>query len=62
MQWPQDCTSLQTEANEQSEHIQPVLIAQSHNSKKHQLDVKIDSGAGCNGMPLYKMQELFDQE
>ena len=49
-------------ANEQSEHIQPGWIAQSLNSKKHQLDVKIDTGAGCNVMPLYKVQELFGQE
>ena len=62
------CNSLKTVqvsklgANEQSEHIQPAWIAQSQNSKKHQLDVKIDTGAGCNVMPLYKVQELFGQE
>ena len=62
------CNSLKTVqvsrlwANEQSEHIQPSWIAQSQNSKKHQLDVKIDTGAGCNIMPLYKVQELFGQE
>ena len=49
-------------ANEQTEHIQPACIAQSQNSKKHQLDIEIDTGAGCNVMPLYKVQELFDQE
>ena len=49
-------------ANERSEHIQPAWIAQSQNSKKHQVDVKIDTGAGCNVMPLYKVQELFGQE
>ena len=26
------------------------------------MDVKIDTGAGCNVMPLYKVQELFGQE
>ena len=36
--------------------------SQSQNSKKHQLDVEIDTGAGCNVMPLYKVQELFGQE
>ena len=62
------CNSLNTVqvsrlgANEQSEHIQPAWIAQSQNSKKHQLDIKIDTGAGCNVMPLYKVQELFGQE
>ena len=30
--------------------------------KKHQLGIKIDTGAGCNVVPLYKVQELFGQE
>ena len=60
-----NCNSLKTEqasrlgANEQSEHIQPAWIAQSQNSKKHQVDIEIDTGAGCNVMPLSKVQELF---
>ena len=49
-------------ANKQSEHIQPAWIAQSQNSKKHQVDIEIDTRAGCNVMPLYKMHELFGQE
>ena len=59
------CNSLKTVQvsrlgpNVQSEHIQP---AQSQNSKKHQLDVKIHTGPGCNVMPLYKVQELSGQE
>ena len=62
------CNSLKTVqvsrlgANEQSEHIQPAWIAQSQNSKKHQVDVEIDTGPGCNVMPLYKVQELFGPE
>ena len=62
------CNSLKTVqvsrlgANEQSEHIQPAWFAQSQNSKKHQVNVEIDTGAGCNVMPLYKVQELFGQE
>ena len=62
------CNSLKTiqvsrlEANEQSEHIQLAWIAESQNSKKYQLDVKIDTRAGCNVMPLYKVQEFFGQE
>ena len=62
------CNSLKTVqvsrlgAYEQSEHIQPAWIAQSQNSKKYQLDIKIDTAAGCNVMPLYKVQELFGQE
>ena len=49
-------------ANEQSEHIQPAWLAQSQNSKKHQVNVEIDTGARCNVMPLYKVQELLGQE
>ena len=62
------CNSLKTVqvsrlgANKQSKHIQPAWIAQSQSSKKHQLDVEIDTGAGCNVMPLYKVQELFGRE
>ena len=62
------CNSLKTVqvsrlgANKQSEHIWPAWIAQSQNSKKHQLDIEIDTGAGCNMMPLYKVQEVFGQE
>ena len=62
------CNSLKTVqvsrlgVNKQSEHVQLAWIAQSQNSKKHQLDVEIDTGAGCNVMPLYKVQELFGQE
>ena len=62
------CNSLQTVqvsrlgASKQSEHILPAWIPQSQNSKKHQVDVEIDTGAGCNVMPLYKVHELFGQE
>ena len=48
--------------NEQSGHIQPAWIAQSQNSQKHQVDIEIDTGAGCNVMPLYKVHALFGQE
>ena len=62
------CNSLKTvklfglDANDQSEHIQPAWIAQSQNSKKHQVDIEIDTGVGCNVMPLYKVHEHFGQE
>ena len=62
------CNSLKTVqvsrrgANKQSEHICLAWITQSQNSKKHQLDIEIDTGAGYNVMPLYKVQELFGQE
>ena len=62
------CKSLKTVqvsrlgASKQSKHILPAWIAQSQNSKKHQVDVEINTGAGCNVMPLYKVHELFGQE
>ena len=46
-------------ANELSEHTQPAWIALSQSSKKHQVDVEIDTGAGCNVMPLFKVKELL---
>ena len=63
-----NCNTLQTvqvsrlDANEKSEHIQPAWIVQSQNSKIHQVDMEIDTGAGCNVMPLYKVNELFGQD
>ena len=63
-----NCNTLQTVqvsrlgANEKSEHIRPAWIAQSQNSKIHQVNMEIDTGAGCNVMPLYKVNELFGQE
>ena len=63
-----NCNSLQTiqvsrlRANEKSEQIQPAWIAESQNSEMHQMNVEIDTGAGCNAMPLYKVKELFGQE
>ena len=62
------CNSLKTVqvsrlgASEPSEHIRPAWIAQSQNSKMHKVDIEIDTGAGCNMMPLYKVHELFGQE
>ena len=63
-----NCNSLQTiqvsrlGANETSEQIRPAWIAESQNSEMHQMNVGIDTGAGCNVMPLYKVKELFGQE
>ena len=62
------CNSLKTVqvsrlgANGQSEHIQLAWVAQSQNSKVHQMDMEIDMGAGYNVMPLYKINELFGRE
>ena len=63
-----NCNSLQTiqvsrlGANENSEQIRPAWIVESQNSKMHQMNVEIDTGAGCNVMLLYKVKELFGQE
>ena len=63
-----NCNSLQTVqvsrlgASEKSEHIRPAWITQSQNPQMHQIDMEIDTGAGCNVMPLYKVNELFGQE
>ena len=63
-----NCNSLQTiqvsrlGANEKSEQISPAWIAESQNSKMHQMSVEIDTEAGCNVMLLYKVKELFGQE
>ena len=63
-----NCNSIQTiqlsrlGANEKSEQIQPAWIAESQNSEMHQMNVEVDTGAGCNVMPLYKVEELFGQE
>ena len=35
---------------------------ESQSSKKHQVDIEIDTGAGCNVMPLYKVHELFSHK
>ena len=48
-----NCNTLQTVqvsrlgGNEKSEHIQPAWILQSQNSKTYQVDMEIDTGAGC---------------
>ena len=63
-----NCNSLQTTqvsrlgANGKSEQILPACITESQNSEMHQMNVEIDTGAGCNVMPLYKVKELFGQE
>ena len=57
-----NCNTLQTVqvsrlgSNDKIEHIRPAWIVQSPNSKIHQVDMEIDTGAGCNIMPLYKVK------
>ena len=45
-----------------TEHIRPLWVAQSQGSQILQTDCKVDTGAGCNILPLHKAQQLFGQE
>ena len=42
-----------------NEHIRPLWVAQSKNSKIHQTDCEVDTGTGCNIFPVHKAKELF---
>ena len=48
--------------NRDNEHIRPLWIAQSENSQIHQTDCKVDTGAGCNILPVHRAKELFGKE
>ena len=48
--------------NKDTEHIRPLLVAQSQGSQVFQTDCEVDTGAGCNILPTHKAQQLFDQE
>ena len=43
------------------EHIRPLWVSQSRNSTVHEIDCEVDTGAGCNVLPLYKAKELFKE-
>ena len=45
-----------------NENIRPLWVAQSKDSKIHQTDCEVDTGAGCNILPVHKAKELFGQE
>ena len=48
---------------EQGEHIRPLYYSNSLNSTPHQITCEVDTGAGCNVMPLHVAQKLYnDQE
>ena len=55
-------TQLHYMKNRDNEHIRPLWVAQSEDSKIHQTDCKVDTGAGCNIIPVHKAKELFGQE
>ena len=48
--------------NNDIEHIKPRWVAQSRNSKIHQADCEVDTGAGSNILPVHKAKELFGKE
>ena len=48
--------------NKDNEHIRPLWVAQSRNSPIHQTDCKVDTGTGCNILPVHKAKELFGKE
>ena len=45
-----------------TEHIRPLWVAQSQGFQILQTDCKVDTGAGCNILPVHKAQQLFGQE
>ena len=55
-------TKLHYMKNKDNEHIRPLWVAQSEDSKIHQTDCKVDTGDGCNIFPAHKARELFSKE
>ena len=55
-------TKLQYMKNRDNEHIRPLWVAQSENSKIHQTDCEVNTGAGCNILPVHRAKELFGKE
>ena len=55
-------TKLKYMKHKENEHITPLWVAQSEDSKIHQTDCEVDTGAGCNILPVHKAKELFSQE
>ena len=45
-----------------TEHIRPLWVAQSQGSQILQTDCEVNTGAGCNILPVHKAQQLFGQE
>ena len=48
--------------NKDAEHIRPLWLLQSPNSDIAKTECEVDTGAGCNIMPLHKAQQHFSKE
>ena len=48
--------------NNDTEHIRPLWVAQYKNSKIHQTDCEVYTGAGCNILLVHKAKKLFSQQ
>ncbi len=44
------------------EHIRPAWISEKPTDPISQIDCEVDTGAGCNMLPIYKASALFGQE
>ena len=58
----QQCILKGSSLSLEDEHIRPLSVAQSRNSKIYQTDCEVDTGAGCNILPVHKAKELFGKE
>ena len=45
-----------------TEHIRPLWVSQSRGPPVSQTNCEVDTGAGCNILPVHKAQQLFGQE
>ena len=59
---PKTTTKLKYMKHRDNGHIRPLWVAQSKDSKMHQTDCEVNTGAGCNILPVHKAKELFGQE
>ena len=55
-------TKLMYMKHRDNEHIRPLWVAQSEDSKIYQTDCEVNTGAGCNILPVHKAKGLFGQE
>ena len=42
-----------------NKHTKPLWLSAANGGIVHQIECEIDSGAGCNVMPLYLLKSLF---
>ena len=45
-----------------TEHIKPLWLSRDPSSQVFRIDCEVDTGAGCNILPLYKAKALFGDE